>query len=40
MQEALVSAGFYKSAYEHLALQSNIDLVVGKEIQSEFNHAH
>jgi outer membrane protein TolC len=40
LQEALVSAGFYKAAYEHRALQSNIDFVVGKEIQGEFNSAH
>lgn len=40
LQEALVSAGFYKAVYEHRALQSNIDLVVGKEIQGDFNAAH
>jgi outer membrane protein TolC len=40
LQEALVSAGYYKAVYEHRALQSNIDLVVGKEIQGEFNTVH
>jgi outer membrane protein TolC len=40
LQEALVSAGYYKTVYEHRALQSNIDLIVGKEIQGEFNSTH
>jgi hypothetical protein len=40
LQEALVSAGYYKAAYDHRALQSNIDLVVGREIQGEFNSKH
>jgi len=39
LQEALVSAGYYKAVYEHRSLQSQIDLVVGKEIQSEINRA-
>jgi outer membrane protein TolC len=39
LQEALVGAAYYKAIYEHLALQSGIGLVVGKEIQSEFNFA-
>lgn len=37
LQEALVTAGYYKAVYEHRALQSNIDFVVGKGIQGEFN---
>lgn len=40
LQEALVSAGYYKAAYDHRALQSTIDFVVGKEIQGEFNSTH
>ena len=40
LQEALVSAGYYKAVYEHRALQSSIDLLVGKEIQGAFNLAH
>ncbi len=40
LQEALVSAGYYKAVYDHRALQSNIDLVVGKEIQGEFSSVH
>jgi outer membrane protein TolC len=40
LQEALVSAAYYKSVYEHRALQSQIDVIVGKEIQSELSRAH
>ena len=40
LQEALVSATYYKAVYEHLALESSIDLVVGTEIQDKFNSAH
>jgi outer membrane protein TolC len=38
--EALVSAGYYKAVYDHRALQSNIDLLVGKEVQGELNSTH
>jgi outer membrane protein TolC len=40
LQEALVSAGYYKAAYDHRALQSSIELIVGTEIQNESNSAH
>jgi outer membrane protein TolC len=39
LQESLVSATYMKAAYEHRAIESSIDLVVGKEIQNEFNSA-
>ena len=40
LQEAMVSAGYYKSVYEHRELASKIDMVVGKEIQSQLDAAH
>jgi len=40
LQEALVSASYYKAVYEHRALQSQIDLVVGKAIRDELNDTH
>ncbi len=35
LQEALVTAARDKAIYDHLALQSGIDLVVGKSVQAE-----
>jgi outer membrane protein TolC len=40
LQEAMVSAAFYKSAYDHRVLESKIDLVVGKEMQSQIDAVH
>jgi len=37
LQEALVSASYYKVVYEHRALQSGIDLVVGRSVQNAIN---
>jgi outer membrane protein TolC len=34
LQEALISAQYYKAAFDHRALQSQIDLTVGKEVQA------
>jgi len=35
LQEALVTAAHDKAIYDHMALQSRIDLVVGKSVQAE-----
>ena len=37
LQEVLVSASYYKVVYEHRALQSGIDLVVGRSVQNAIN---
>ena len=39
LQEALVTAARDKAVYDHLELQSHIDLVVGKSIQAELSPA-
>jgi len=40
LQEALISAEYYKAVYDHRALQSQIELVVGTGIQREINPKH
>jgi outer membrane protein TolC len=40
LQEALVTAARDKAIYDHRALQSSIDLVVGKSVQAEFSSGH
>jgi outer membrane protein TolC len=40
LQEALVTAAHYKATYDHRALQSRIDLVVGKSVQAELSPGH
>jgi hypothetical protein len=40
LQEALLTAAHDKAVYDHLALQSGIDLVVGKSVHSELNGSH
>jgi outer membrane protein TolC len=35
LQQALVTAAHDKAIYDHMALQSRIDLVVGKSVQAE-----
>lgn len=37
LQEALVDAAHYKAVYDHRALQSRIDLVVGRSVQAQFS---
>jgi outer membrane protein TolC len=37
LQEALVTAAYDKAVYDHMALQSGIDLVVGKSVQAELS---
>jgi outer membrane protein len=37
LQEALVTAGYFRAVYEHRALQSQIDLIVGQAIQVELS---
>jgi outer membrane protein TolC len=39
LQEALVTAAHDKAVYDHLELQSQIDLIVGKSIQAELSPA-
>jgi len=40
LQEALVTAGHDKAVYDHIALQSKIDLVVGKSVETELSPVH
>jgi hypothetical protein len=40
LQEALVTAAYDKAVYDHMALQSKIDLVVGKSVQAELSEGH
>jgi outer membrane protein TolC len=40
LQEALVTAAYEKAVYDHAALKSRIDLVVGKSVQVELNQGH
>ncbi len=40
LQEALVTAAHDKAIYDHLALQTQMDLVVGKSVQSELSSTH
>jgi outer membrane protein TolC len=37
LQEALVDAAHYKAVYDHRALQSRIDLVVGRSVQAQLS---
>ena len=40
LQEALVTAAHDKAIYDHLALRTRIDLVVGKNVESTFEPVH
>ena len=40
MQNALVSSAYYKAVYDHRALQSQIDLLVGHQVQEEIGKLH
>jgi outer membrane protein len=40
LQEALVTAAHDKAVYDHMALQSRIDLIVGKSVQAELSAGH
>ncbi len=40
LQEALVTSAHYKAVYDHRALQSRIDLVVGTSVQSALSSSH
>ena len=40
LMEALMSAQHYKPRYDHIALQSQIDLLVGTEMTKRFQAAH
>ncbi len=40
LQKALVTAGHDKAIYDHRALQSRIDLLVGKSVQAELSSGH
>ena len=40
LQKALVSAAHNKAVYDHMALQSRINLVVGKSVQAELSRSH
>jgi hypothetical protein len=35
-----VTAGHDKAVYDHIALQSKIDLVVGKSVETELSPVH
>jgi outer membrane protein TolC len=40
IQEALVSAAYYRAVYEHQSIQSQIDLTVGKQVQLQIAADH
>lgn len=40
IQRALVSAGYYKAVYDHRALESQIDMTVGRQVQEAIEKAH
>jgi outer membrane protein len=40
LQQALVTAAHDKAVYDHMALQSKIDLVVGKSVQAALSSSH
>ncbi len=40
IQRALVASAYYTSVYDHIAIESQIDLTVGREVQKEIGSKH